>query len=113
MYIHYLAKIVCHNILIIQFNVAMTSSLLLSVVVVGADVIITILLLGGVWKALRAKGQPPKDVRGVVLALGTFLFAWLAATLLAAWLGLFSSAEKQVVPYIALAIGIPIVLEWS
>ncbi len=88
----------------------MNPSLLLSIVVLGADVTIIILLLCGVWKALRAKGQPPKAVRGVILALGTILFSWLAVALLAGWRGLFHSAENQVVPYIALAIGIPIIL---
>jgi hypothetical protein len=96
----------------------MNSSLLLSIVVVGADVTITILLLCGVRKALRAKGKPPKDVRGVILVLSTILFAWLALALLAGWRGLFHSAENQVVPYISLAIGIPIVsgavlIRWS
>ena len=96
----------------------MTSSLFLSIVVVGADVTIIVLLLCGVWKALRAKSKPPKDVRRVILALGTILFAWLAVALLAGWLGLFHSAENQVIPYISLAIGIPIVsgavlIRWS
>jgi hypothetical protein len=87
----------------------MTPSPFLSIVVIGADVAITILLLCGVWSALRAKGKPPNDVRGVVLAAGTILFGWLAVALLAGWLGLFRSAANQAVPYIALAIGIPIV----
>jgi hypothetical protein len=96
----------------------MNSSLLLSIVVVGTDVTITILLLCGVWKALRAKSNPTMNVRGVIMALGTILFAWLAVALWAGWLGLFRSAENQMVPYISLAIGIPIVagaalIRWS
>jgi hypothetical protein len=96
----------------------MNPSLLLSIAVLGTDVTITILLLCGAWKALRAKGKPPKDVRNVIMALGIFLFAWLALAMLAGCLGLFQSAENQVVPYIAMAITIPIVvgavlIRWS
>jgi hypothetical protein len=54
----------------------------------------------------------------MVLSLGTILFAWLVVVPLAGGLGLFRSAENQVVPYISLALGIPIVsgvvlIRWS
>jgi hypothetical protein len=45
-----------------------------------------------------------------VLTLGSILFGWLAVALLLAWSGISRSAVRQPFPYIALAIGIPIVV---
>jgi hypothetical protein len=88
----------------------MTLYYYLSIVIIGADVAITTVLLFGVWRALLAAGRPPTDVLGVVLTLGGILFGWLALALFFGWLGIFRSADHQPFPYIALAIGVPIVI---
>jgi hypothetical protein len=44
------------------------------------------------------------------LTLGFILFGWLAVALFLGWSGIFRSAVNQPFPYIALAIGIPIVI---
>jgi hypothetical protein len=87
----------------------MTLSYYLGLDVLGTNVVISIILLFGVWRALRASGKSPNDVRRVVMALGCTLFGWLAVALFLGWLGLFRSAANQPFPFIAFAIGIPIV----
>src|ERR1700722_14019830 len=87
----------------------MTPSYFLSILLIGADVAITALLLFGVWRALVASGKPATAARNTVLTLGSILFGWLAVALSLGWLGIFRSASNQPVPYIAFAIGIPIV----
>ena len=59
----------------------MTPYSYLSIVIIGADVAITTVLLFGVWRALRATGRTSTDVLGVVLTLGGILFGWLAVAL--------------------------------
>ena len=82
----------------------------LAIGIIGANVAITTVLLFGVRHALLAAGRPPTDVLGVVLTLGCLLFGWLAVALFLGWLGIFRSADNQPFPYIALAIGVPIVI---
>jgi hypothetical protein len=87
----------------------MNSSSFLSVEIVGVVLVITLVLLSGVRRALLAAGKSPIEMGRIVFPLGLTLFAWLVVALLLAWSGLFRSAIGQRVPYIALAIGIPIV----
>jgi len=88
----------------------MTPTYYLSIIIIGANLAITIILLFGLSRALRATGRPPTDVLGVVLTLGCVLFGWLAVALYLGWLGIFRSVANQPFPYIALAIGVPIVI---
>jgi hypothetical protein len=88
----------------------MTPTYYLSIIIIGADLAITAILLFGVRRALLAAGRPPTQVLGVVLTLGSILFGWLAVALLLAWSGIFRAAANQPFPYIALAIVIPIVI---
>lgn len=89
---------------------AMLQFWFLSFAIVGADILITLVLLFGVQRALLAIGKPKADIRRIVSTLGFVLFGWLALTLFLAWQGLFHSALNQQVPYIALAIGTPILV---
>jgi hypothetical protein len=82
----------------------------LSVVIVGANIIIVLLLLLGVRRALLALGNTKVDNVRIVSTLGFVLFGWLALALFLAGQGVFRSALNQPVPYIALAIGIPILV---
>jgi len=82
----------------------------LSVVIVGADIIIALLLLLGIRRALLTLGKTKIDIVRIVATLGFVLFGWLALALFLAGQGVFSSALNQPVPYIALAIGIPILV---
>jgi hypothetical protein len=84
--------------------------LVLAFAIVGADILITLVLLFGVQRALLAIGKTKPDVRRIVSTLGFVLFGWLALTLFLAWQGVFRSALDQPVPYIALALGIPILV---
>ncbi|MBV8377740.1 MAG: hypothetical protein JO279_12135 [Verrucomicrobia bacterium] len=88
----------------------MISDPYLAVSIIGADVAISTVLLFGVWRALRATGRPPSNLLRVVLTLGSVLFAWLAVGLFLGWLDIFRSAVAQPFPYIAAAIGVPMVL---
>ncbi len=82
----------------------------LSALIVGADIIIVLLLLRGVRRALLAFGNTKADNVRIVSILGFVLFGWLALALFLAGQGVFGSALNQPVPYIALAIGIPILV---
>src|SRR6266478_9697353 len=82
----------------------------LSVVIVGADIIIALLLLLGLRRALLTLGKTKADNIRIVSMLGFVLFGWLALALFLAGQGTFRSAVNQPVPYIALAIGIPILV---
>jgi hypothetical protein len=82
----------------------------LSAVIVGADIIIVLILLLGVRRALLALGNTKVDNVRIVSTLGFVLFGWLALALFLAGRGVFRSALNQPVPYIALAIGIPILV---
>jgi hypothetical protein len=82
----------------------------LSVLIVGADIIIALLLLLGVRRALLTLGKTKVDIVRIVATLGFVLFGWLALALILAGKGIFRSALSQQVPYIALAIGIPILV---
>jgi hypothetical protein len=82
----------------------------LSAAIIGADILITLVLLFGVQGALLAIGKTETDVRRIVSTLGFVLFGWLALALFLAWQGVFRSALNQQVPYIALAIGAPILV---
>jgi hypothetical protein len=82
----------------------------LSVVIVGADIIIALLLLLGVRRALLTLSKTKVDVVRILATLGFVLFGWLALALFLAGQGVFRSALNQPVPYIALAIGIPILV---
>jgi hypothetical protein len=87
----------------------MTPYSYLSILIVGADVAITTVLLFGVRRALLATGRT-SDVRGIMWTLGGMLFGWLALALFLGWLNIFRTAYDQRFPYIALAMGIPIVI---
>jgi hypothetical protein len=82
----------------------------LAIVIVGADILIALLLLLGVRRALLNLGKNQADVVRIVATLGFVLFGWLALAWFLAGKGIFRSALQQQVPYIALAIGIPIVV---
>jgi hypothetical protein len=88
----------------------MTPYSYLSILIVGADVAITTVLLFGVRRALLATGRTSTDVRGIMWTLGGMLFGWLALALFLGWLNIFRTAYDQRFPYIALAMGIPIVI---
>jgi hypothetical protein len=82
----------------------------LSFVIVGADILIAFVLLAGVHRALVSLGRPPADRRRLVSILGFLLFGWLGLGLFLGWQGVFSSALNQQVPYIAVAISVPILV---
>jgi hypothetical protein len=82
----------------------------LSFVIVGADIIIAFVLLFGVNRALLGLGRTKADRVRIVSILGIVLFGWLVLSLFLGWQGIFRSALNQQVPYIALAIGIPILV---
>ena len=83
---------------------------LLSAEIIGVDVILTLILLLGVRRALIDTGKSMADVLPIVSTLGFVLFGWFAIALLLAWRGVFRTALDQPVPYIAFAIGIPILV---
>lgn len=89
---------------------ASLQSWFLSAAIVGADILITLVLLFGVQRALLAIGKTKADIRRIVSTLGFVLFGWLALALFLAWQGVFRSALNQQVPYIALAVGTPILI---
>jgi hypothetical protein len=80
----------------------------LSLLIVGADLLIVLLLISSVRRVLLAGGKAEGDVGRIVSMLALALGGWLALALVLAWQGLFRSALDQPIPYIALAIGIPI-----
>jgi hypothetical protein len=82
----------------------------LSFVIVGANILIASVLLFGVHRALLGLGRTRVDRGRIVPILGIVLFGWLGLALFLGWQGLFRSAVNQPVPYIALAIGIPILV---
>jgi len=82
----------------------------LSALIVSADIIIALLLLLGVRRALLTLSKTEVDIVRILATLGFVLFGWLALALFLAGQGVFRSALNQPVPYIALAIGIPILV---
>jgi hypothetical protein len=82
----------------------------LSFLIVGADIIIAFVLLFGVHRALLGLGRTKADRLRIVSILGIVLFGWLILALFLGWQGIFRSALNQQVPYIALAIGLPILV---
>src|SRR6478609_967806 len=81
---------------------------LFSATMVAVNFFITLLLLSGVRRALLAVGKSDAEVRRIVSAVGISLWGWLILAVVLAWQGTFRSALDQPVPYIALAIGLPI-----
>ena len=71
---------------------------------------IAFLLLFGVHRALLGLGRAKADRVRTVSIFGIVLFAWLVLALFLGRQGIFRSALNQQVPYIALAIGIPILV---
>ena len=86
----------------------MLASFTLAVVVIGTDIVIASLLVVGARRALVASGKPLADIQRIISVFGFVLFAWLAATLILAWSGVFETALNQPFPYIAVAIMLPI-----
>src|SRR5947209_20501096 len=82
----------------------------LSFVIVGADIVIAFVLLFGVHRALLGLGRTKADRVRIVSILGIVLFGWLVLALFLGWQGIVRSALNQQVPYIALAIGRPILV---
>jgi hypothetical protein len=82
----------------------------LSVVIVGADILIALVLLFGVDRALLGLGRTKVDRVRIVSIVGIVLFGWLFLALFLGWQGIFRSALDQPVPLIALAIGLPILV---
>ena len=83
---------------------------LFSAAMVAVNFFITLLLLSGVRRALLAVGKSDAEVRRIVSAVGISLWGWLILAVVLAWQGTFRSALDQPVPYIALAIGLPILV---
>jgi hypothetical protein len=83
---------------------------LLATVIIGVDIVVTLLVLFGVRRTLLNLGKPPTAVRNIVSVFGFVLFGWFAIALSLAWQGVFRTALNQPVPYIAFAIGIPILV---
>jgi hypothetical protein len=82
----------------------------LSLLIVGADVMIAFVLLRGVHRALLGLGRSKAERVRLVSILGIVLFGWLVAALFLGWQGIFRTALNQRVPYIALAIGLPVLV---
>jgi hypothetical protein len=87
----------------------MSSSPLLILTIVGTTALITIILLWGIRRALLAAGRSSADVRRIVSTFGSVLFGWFAIALSLGLLGVFGPARGPI-PYIALAISVPIVV---
>jgi hypothetical protein len=82
----------------------------LSFLIVGANLMIAFVLLRGVHRALLGLGRTKTDRIRLLTILGVVLFGWLVLALFLGWQGVFRSALNQRVPYIALAIGIPVLV---
>jgi hypothetical protein len=82
----------------------------LSAYIVGANIIITVVLLLGLRLALLKQGKTKSEVLPIVSTLGTVLFAWYALVFFLVCRGVFSSTLNKQVPLIAFAIGIPIIV---
>jgi hypothetical protein len=78
----------------------------LTIEIVGMDIAITLILLLGVRRALLDAGRTA-SLRAVA-TLSVVFFGWLAVALFLASQGVFRGAAKQPVPYIGLAIGVPV-----
>ena len=83
---------------------------LLATLIVGVDFAVTLLLLFQVRHALLSFGKPKTTVRQTVSIFAFVLFAWFAIALFLTGNGAFLAAPNQRFPYIALAIGIPILV---
>lgn len=68
-----------------------------------------ILVVWGAAAALKKTGRGQNEIRRATVLVGLHLFGWLGTVALLGWLGLFAPASNQVIPYIGLAIVIPIV----
>jgi hypothetical protein len=82
----------------------------LSFVIVGANILIAFVLLFAVHRALLGLGRAKADRLRIVSILGIVLFGWLGLALFLGWQGIFSSALNQRVPFIALALGLPVLV---
>jgi hypothetical protein len=82
----------------------------LSFIIVGAEILIAFVLLFAVHRVLLGLGRTQADRVRIVSILGIVLFGWLVLALFLGWQGVFRSALNQQVPFIALAIGIPILV---
>ena len=78
--------------------------------IVGANIIIAFVLLSGVHRALLGLNRTKADRDRTVSILGIVLFGWLGLAVFLGWQGIFRSALSQLVPFIALAISIPILV---
>jgi hypothetical protein len=83
---------------------------LLATVIIGVDFAVTLLLLFGVRRTLLNLEKTRTSVRNVVSIFGVVLFGWFATALFLTWNGVFRATPNQSLPYIALAIGIPILV---
>ncbi len=82
----------------------------LSLLIVGADVVIALTLLFGAYRTFHNRPSAVPNPSRVIVIFGVLFFAWLATALFLGSSGIFRSAFSQPVPYIAVAILAPILI---
>ena len=75
-----------------------------------ATVTVVSLTLFGIAGTLKSMGVSNESRRRILRSTGTLLFGWMALGMLLGWLGVFRAGVDRKVPFIALGIGIPVIL---